>query len=93
MLALLRHVACSYGPCARRWLDRDLFKGSELHGKTVGIVGYGRLGRIVARYLKAFDMYILASDPHIETRALEPGVTLVPLAQLLREADLVNPYM
>jgi len=93
MLALLRHVPAAMAHVQDGGWDRDLFKGSELHGKTVGIVGYGRLGRIVARYLKAFDMYILASDPHIETRALEPGVTLVPLAQLLREADLVTLHV
>ena len=38
-----------------KW-DRDAFQGRELYGKTVGIVGYGRLGHIVARYLQAFDM-------------------------------------
>jgi D-3-phosphoglycerate dehydrogenase / 2-oxoglutarate reductase len=93
MLALLRHVPAAIAHVREGGWDRDLFKGRELHGKTVGIVGYGRLGRIVARYLKAFDTSILAADPHIDPRAVEPGVTLVPLAQLLREADLVTLHV
>jgi D-3-phosphoglycerate dehydrogenase / 2-oxoglutarate reductase len=93
MLALLRHMPAAMAHVRDGGWDRDLFKGRELHGKTVGIVGYGRLGRIVARYLKAFDTHILAADPHIDTRAVEPGVSLLPLAQLVREADLVTLHV
>jgi D-3-phosphoglycerate dehydrogenase / 2-oxoglutarate reductase len=93
MLALLRHVPAAITHVRAGGWDRNLFKGRELHGKTVGIVGYGRLGRIVAHYLKAFDTHLLAADPHIEARAVAPGVTLVPLAQLVREADLVTLHV
>jgi D-3-phosphoglycerate dehydrogenase len=93
MLALLRHVPAAMAHVRDGGWDRNLFKGRELHGKIIGIVGYGRLGRIVARYLKAFNTHILAADPHIDTRAVEPGVTLIPLAQLLREADLVTLHV
>lgn len=93
ILALLRHV-----PEAARYVqeggwNRDLFKGRELYGKTVGVVGYGRLGRIVARYLKAFDTRVLAADPGVEASSVEPGVTRVPLSQLLQEADLVTLHV
>jgi D-3-phosphoglycerate dehydrogenase len=59
----------------------------------VGIVGYGRLGRLVARSLTAFDTRVLAADPYIRADEMEPGVTLVPLARLLREADLVTLHV
>lgn len=90
MLALLRHVPGAAAHVRGGGWNRDLFKGRELYGKTVGIVGYGRLGQIVAQYLKAFDTHILAVDPHIDTSAVEPGVRLVALPRLLREADLVT---
>lgn len=93
ILALLRHVPRATAHVHDGGWNRDLFKGRELHGKTVGIVGYGRLGRIVARYLKAFDTRVLAADPHIDRRAVEPGITLVPFTQLLREADLVTLHV
>jgi D-3-phosphoglycerate dehydrogenase len=70
-----------------------LFKGHELHGKTVGVVGYGRLGRIVARYLQAFDTRILVADPFVDVRVVEPGITLLPLGDLLREANLVTLHV
>lgn len=90
ILALLRQVPAALRHVQDGGWNRDLFKGRELRGKTVGIIGYGRLGRIVARYLQAFDTHILTSDPHIETTAVEADVTLVPLPQLLQEADLVS---
>jgi D-3-phosphoglycerate dehydrogenase / 2-oxoglutarate reductase len=73
--------------------DRDRFKGRELHAKTVGVIGYGRLGRIVARYLSVFDTRVLAADPHVQAEALEPGVTLVALSDLLQQADLVTLHV
>jgi D-3-phosphoglycerate dehydrogenase / 2-oxoglutarate reductase len=93
MLALLRHVPPAAAHVQDGGWDRDLFKGRELYGKAIGIVGYGRLGRIVARYLQAFDTHVLATDPNIGMTAVEAGVTLVPLARLLREADLVTLHV
>jgi D-3-phosphoglycerate dehydrogenase len=64
-----------------------------LHGKTVGVVGYGRLGRIVSRYLRAFDTVVLTADPDISPASVEPPVTLVPLARLLGESNLVTLHV
>jgi D-3-phosphoglycerate dehydrogenase / 2-oxoglutarate reductase len=93
ILALLRKIPRATAHVQGGGWNRDLFKGRELHGKTVGIVGYGRLGRLVARYLRAFDTHVLAADPLIAGRAVEAGVTLVALSQLLREADLVSLHV
>jgi phosphoglycerate dehydrogenase-like enzyme len=51
------------------WREReDDFRGVELHGKTLGIIGYGRIGANLARYARAFDMRVLAYDPHVSIR-------------------------
>jgi D-3-phosphoglycerate dehydrogenase / 2-oxoglutarate reductase len=93
ILALLRHIPAAFTHVRDGGWDRDLFKGRELHRKTVGLVGYGRLGRLVAQYLKSFDIQILAADPHVGGGAMDEGVALVSLAQLLREADLVTLHV
>jgi D-3-phosphoglycerate dehydrogenase / 2-oxoglutarate reductase len=93
ILALLRRIPAAFTHVREGGWNRDLFKGRELHRKTVGVVGYGRLGRLVARYLKSFDMQILAADPHVDAGAIDEGVALVSLAQLLREADLITLHV
>lgn len=75
---------------AGKW-NRDPFKGRELKGKTLGIVGCGRLGRIVAQYGNAFRMKVLAADPYI-AEAPE-GVTLTSLDNLLALSDVVSLHV
>jgi D-3-phosphoglycerate dehydrogenase len=73
ILASVRHLPGAVAHAARGGWDRDLFKGNELYGKTAGIVGYGRLGRIVARYLTAFDVRVLAADPYVDPGSMAPA--------------------
>ncbi len=91
ILALLRHLPEATAHVQAGGWDRQRFRGTEIYNKTVGVVGYGRLGRIVARYLSAFDARVLASDPNVTFA--EPGVELVPLETLLREADIVTLHV
>jgi len=90
ILALIRHVPAAVQHVAAGGWDRDAFRGSELFSKTAGIVGFGRLGQAVARYLAAFEMQILITDPGGEGPLPIPGVRRVPLMALLREADVVT---
>ncbi len=93
MLALQRHtVEASSHVRAGGW-TRDWFRGAELYEKTVGIVGYGRLGRLVARYLLAFDCRVLAADPHVDAAYVEPGVTLTTLPNLLKSSGIVSLHV
>src|SRR5579885_2027437 len=93
IFAMLRRIpAAVHHVHSGNW-DRDRFIGAELFGKTVGIVGYGRLGRTVARYLNAFDARILAFDPAVAPGSLDPSVCLVPLHTLLRESDIVSLHV
>lgn len=78
----------------RRW-DVDLFAGSEVHGQTVGIVGFGRIGRAVARRALGFGMRVLYASrtpapPEVES---ELRARHVPLDLLLRESDFVSLHV
>jgi D-3-phosphoglycerate dehydrogenase / 2-oxoglutarate reductase len=85
-LALLRHIPWAFDSVkAGRW-ERARYGGRELAGKTIGVVGYGRLGRLVARYARAFGMHVLAHDPHADLRDVEA----VTLAELLHRSDVVS---
>lgn len=63
--------------------------GMTLHGKTVGIVGTGKIGLATARILKGFGCRVLGHDPH-PSPAFAPLGSMVPLAQLLAESDIVS---
>jgi len=93
ILSLLRQIPAAVASTRKGEWNRDTFQGRELYGKTVGIVGYGRLGTIVARYLQAFDMRVLVSDPDLDSEDIEPGLTKVPLPRLLAEADIVSLHV
>ncbi|KIH99083.1 2-hydroxyacid dehydrogenase [Streptomonospora alba] len=65
--------------------------GVELRGTTVGLVGYGAIGRIVARILRAFEARVLVSDPYTDqSTAAEDGVRLVGLEELLSSCTVVS---
>ena len=93
MLALLRRVPAALEHVRNGGWNRDLFKGRELFRKTVGIVGYGRLGRIVGRYLKAFDTRVLTTDPAIGIDSVEPGIVFTRIDELLQESDIVTLHV
>jgi D-3-phosphoglycerate dehydrogenase len=72
-------------------LDRFLFTGNEIHGKTVGIVGFGDIGVCLAKLCRAFDMTVLAYDPHRSADQIAArGGTKVSLDDLLRVSDFVS---
>src|SRR5947199_4803383 len=73
-----------------RW-EKSTAAGTEVRGKTLGLIGLGRIGSEVAVRAEAFDMRVLAYDPFIsEAAAHEISVELVPLDQLLAESDFVS---
>jgi len=90
LLALLRKIPAAHQHVLAGGWNRDLFAGRELHRKTAGIIGYGRLGRIVARYLQAFGMNVIATSPHLAKSDCDPGVQAVPLETLLAESQIVS---
>ena len=94
MLALARHIpAADHSMKAGRW-EKKRFKGTSLDGKTLGIIGFGRIGRQVAKRAKALGMRVLVNQPRLTPElALEAGVTPVDLPDLLRESDFVSLHV
>ena len=91
MLAASRHTAVAHNSLAQGEWRRSEFVGQELHGKTLGIVGFGNIGRLVATRAQAFGMDVLAFDPYVsEEVGREMGVTLVDLDDLLAAADYIT---
>ncbi|WP_231160503.1 hydroxyacid dehydrogenase [Clostridium botulinum] len=74
-----------------KW-ERDLFMGNELYNKTLGIIGLGRIGALVATRMKAFGMQLIAYDPYIaDERFKKYGVEKKEsLDELLKEADVIS---
>jgi len=90
-LALMRHVVDADQSVRRGEWTRSAFIGRELRGKTLGLVGIGRVGSLVARRAAAFEMRVIASDPYAtESAARAAGVTLVDLETVLRESDVIS---
>ena len=94
ILALARRVpAADRSMRAGQW-DRKSFNGTELQGKTLGLLGAGRIGSEVARRARAFGMRVLAYDPYLtEERARSIGLELAPLDEIVREADIVSVHV
>jgi D-3-phosphoglycerate dehydrogenase len=92
MLALSRNVARAHASLTAGKWERPKFKGSELYGKTLGVIGFGRIGQLVAKRAQAFQMEILAFDKFVSAeRFKELGVEGVEtLEDLLGRADIVT---
>ena len=75
---------------AGKW-ERSKFKGTELYGKTLGVIGLGRIGREVAKRAVAFGMKVISYDPFIsEDLARKLDVEIADLKQLLKKADYIT---
>ncbi|MCL2402889.1 MAG: NAD(P)-binding domain-containing protein [Coriobacteriia bacterium] len=95
MLACARNTAQANASMhAGRW-DRAQFTGLELSGRTLGIIGLGRIGALLADRAKAFDMTVIAYDPNAcPERAAQQGVELVSdLEELIRSANVISVHL
>ncbi|MFV2067323.1 MAG: 2-hydroxyacid dehydrogenase [Pirellulales bacterium] len=80
------HASLAHGTWQRDFPNRDAIP--ELYEKTVGLVGYGTVGRLVAHYLQAFGSRVVAFDPYLQG---DPGpIEMVDLPSLLRQSDIVS---
>lgn len=91
MLALARHIPQAHASMREGKWDRKSYMGVELRGKTLGVVGFGRIGRAVAKRAIAFEMKVIAFDPYITADvAADFGVELVSLNDLFVRADFIT---
>lgn len=94
LLAQARNIARADATLRSRVWDRTSFQGVELHGKTLGVVGLGRIGTLVAQRALAFGMKLTAYDPYVSAeRAARMGVELVDLDTLLGTADFITIHL
>ncbi len=95
LLSLARKVPQAYASMAAGKWDRKQFQGTELAGKTLGVLGLGRIGSEVARRALAFGMKVLAYDPFLtDARARALGIGLVAeLDAVYRDADFITVHM
>ncbi|QIK77041.1 phosphoglycerate dehydrogenase [Nocardioides piscis] len=94
MLAAARHISPAHEGLRNGEWKRSKYTGIELYEKTVGIVGLGRIGVLVAQRLSAFGMNVIAYDPYVQAgRAAQMGVRLVDLDTLLAEADFMSVHL
>lgn len=94
MLALARKIAAADRAVKSGGWNRSAYAGHELFGKTLGLIGFGRIGRAVAHRAAAFGMDVITFDPFISPAAAEAAeVRLVKLPVLLRDADVVSLHL
>lgn len=90
LLSVIRKVPGSAAHVEQGGWDRDSFKGQELHGRTLGIIGLGRNGSKLARYGHCFGMDVIAYDPYVSEAE---DVQFVGLDELLTSADYVSLHV
>ncbi|MEV5028439.1 phosphoglycerate dehydrogenase [Paenibacillus sp. LPE1-1-1.1] len=93
MMAVARHIPQAYMKTVNGTWDRKSFLGVELRGKTLGVLGMGRIGSEVAKRAKAFGMEIMGYDPFMtEERAEKIGVKLASVDEIVRNADFMTVH-
>lgn len=91
LLGLVRRIPWAFAAARQGEWARDRYRGSQLSGKTLGILGYGRLGRILAEYGNGFRMRVLAND--VRDIQSVPGIEMVDLDTLLQESDVLSIHI
>ncbi len=94
VLSCAKKLIVAHEQVKRENWDRSLVCGTELSGKTYGIVGLGRVGKRVAQVAQAFDMSILAYDPYLSDFDFqEANATRVGLTELFKESEVVSLHV
>jgi D-3-phosphoglycerate dehydrogenase len=94
LLASARFISPAHAALRNGKWARSKYTGAELFEKTLGIVGFGRIGQLVAARMQAFGMNVIAYDPYLQpARAAQLGVQLVELDVLLKNADFITIHL
>jgi D-3-phosphoglycerate dehydrogenase len=95
MLALCRNVPQAHASLVGGGWDRSRFKGAELYGKTLGVIGFGRIGQLVAKRAQGFDMDVIAFDKFVSAeRFRELGVEgAANVENVLKRSDIVTVHV
>ncbi len=94
LLATARQIPAAHTTLQNHEWKRGKFSGVEINGKTVGVVGLGKIGQLFAQRLAAFGTELIAYDPYASAaRAAQLGVELVTLDELLARADIISVHL
>ncbi|GLZ41691.1 phosphoglycerate dehydrogenase [Actinokineospora sp. NBRC 105648] len=94
LLSVARQVPAAHATLQDGQWKRSSFSGVELQGKTVGVVGLGKIGQLFAQRLAAFGTTLIAYDPYASAaRAAQLGIELVELDELLARADVISVHL
>lgn len=93
IMALSRNIAQAHSSMKNGKWDKKKFMGVELYGKTLGVVGLGRIGAAVAKRALSFEMKVIAYDPFLSgEQAKKIGVELVAFEALIKNADYITVH-
>ncbi len=94
LLASARFISPAHAALkAGKWA-RSKYTGAELFEKTLGVIGFGRIGQLVAHRMQAFGMNVVAYDPYLQpAKAAQLGVELVELDELLKRSDFITIHL
>jgi len=94
LLAAARQIPAADASLREHTWKRSSFSGTEIFGKTVGVVGLGRIGQLVAQRLAAFGAEIVAYDPYVSpARAAQLGIEVLTLDELLGRSDFISVHL
>jgi D-3-phosphoglycerate dehydrogenase len=94
LFALARNIPQAYQTLKKHQWEKTKFKGVELAGKTLGVIGLGRIGSEVARKCQAMGMHVIAYDPFINPDAhLSSGLSLVDIQKVFAESDFITIHV
>ncbi len=94
MLALCRNIPQAHASLTSGQWERARFKGTELYGKTLGVLGFGRIGQLVANRAQGFDMHVVAYDKFVTAeRFRELGVDGVDPDELYARSDFITLHL
>ncbi|OGI06990.1 MAG: hypothetical protein A2Y40_06880 [Candidatus Margulisbacteria bacterium GWF2_35_9] len=91
MLAITRNIPNAHNSIQKGEWNRGLFTGIELYGKTLGVVGLGKIGQRVSKYALGMGMNVIGYDPYINSGlSTKVGINTIKLDELLRNADIIT---
>lgn len=94
LLALARNIPQADATMRQGEWKRSKFMGSEIYGKTLGVIGLGKIGREVAKRLQSFEMKVIGYDPYLKPEQAEAlGIRLVDLPTLYKESDYITVHV
>ena len=94
LLASARFISPAHAALKNGKWARSKYTGAELFEKTLGVVGFGRIGQLVAHRMQAFGMNVIAYDPYLQpAKAAQLGVELVELDDLLKRSDFITIHL